>query len=56
VEHERWRVWRAGSAGFEGEMTALYGAEFNRILSRTPDSAPLAEWSAVVVYAGKRIE
>jgi uncharacterized protein YqjF (DUF2071 family) len=56
VEHERWRVWRAGSAGFEGEMTALYGAEFNRILSRTPDSALLAEGSAVVVYAGKRIE
>lgn len=55
VEHEPWRVWRSSSAGFEGDMTALYGAEFNSILSRPPDSALLADGSPVVVYRGKRI-
>jgi uncharacterized protein YqjF (DUF2071 family) len=56
VEHPAWRVWTAHQAGFEGDMTSLYGEEFGRVLKRPPDSALLAEGSPVTVYAGRRIE
>lgn len=55
VEHPPWRVWPADRAGFEGDMTSLYGAEFARVLQRPPDSALLSEGSAVAVYAGRRL-
>jgi uncharacterized protein YqjF (DUF2071 family) len=55
VQHPRWRVWEPRSAEFRGDATAFYGAEFARTLSRTPDSAFLAEGSAVTVFKGRRI-
>ena len=55
VEHDRWRVWAAASAGFEGEMAALYGPQLASYLNRPPDSAFLAEGSTVAVYPGSRI-
>jgi uncharacterized protein len=54
VEHDRWRVWPA-QASFEGEASELYGVELARLLARAPDSALLAEGSAVTVHAGVRI-
>ncbi len=55
VTHVPWRLWQAHSARFEGDATALYGNEFARVLARPPDSAFLAEGSAVQVMRGVRI-
>jgi uncharacterized protein len=48
VQHPPWNVRRASPARFEGD-TAFYGAEFAHALQREPDSAVLAEGSAVTV-------
>jgi uncharacterized protein len=48
VQHPSWNVRRASSARFEGN-TAFYGPEFAATLQREPDSAVLAEGSAVTV-------
>ena len=56
VQHPRWRVWGAKDAGFRGDATAFYGAEFAKVLERPPDSAFLAEGSAVTVFRGTRIQ
>ncbi len=55
VAHVPWRLWQAASARFEGDGTALYGSDFARVLARPPDSAFLAEGSAVQVMRGVRI-
>ena len=55
VTHEPWRIWTASGATFEGNPTRLYGADLAACLRRTPDSAFLAEGSAVTVYSGQRI-
>ena len=55
VEHDRWRVWPATRASFEGDVSELYGTELARILEGPPDSALVAEGSAVTVHQGIRI-
>jgi uncharacterized protein YqjF (DUF2071 family) len=55
VGHPQWKVWRAKSASFTGDTTSLYGAEIAQILRRDPDSAFLAEGSAVTVFKGTAI-
>ena len=55
VQHPRWRVWNAKQASYAGNATGIYGAEIARILSRHPDSAFLANGSAVTVSKGIRI-
>jgi uncharacterized protein YqjF (DUF2071 family) len=55
VQHPRWPVWNSKEAGYSGNATNLYGAEFARILTRAPDSAFLAKGSAVTVSKGTRI-
>jgi uncharacterized protein YqjF (DUF2071 family) len=55
VEHPPWRVRRAGSAAFEGDMRPLYGENFAAAVRRAPDSAFLAEGSEVSVRRGVRI-
>lgn len=55
VAHEPWRVWRAGKASFEGDSSSYYGSDFNAVLQRPPDSAFVAEGSAVTVFRGNRI-
>jgi uncharacterized protein len=56
VGHERWRVWRASVAKFEGDPSGLYGPELAACLKREPDSVFLADGSAVTVYSGTRWE
>ena len=56
VQHPQWQVWNAKRAEFSGNPTRLYGAEFAEILKHPPDSAFLAEGSAVTVFKGKGIE
>jgi uncharacterized protein len=53
VEHVPWNVWRAGRAGFEGDASALYGKELAEIVRGRPDSAFIADGSAVTVFGGK---
>ena len=55
VEHPSWNVWQAESAELDCNVAALYGAQFAEPLSRPPDSAFLADGSAVAVYKPTRI-
>jgi hypothetical protein len=55
VEHDRWRVWPATLAKFEGDVAALYGPDLAKCLTREPDSALVAEGSAVAVYPGRKL-
>jgi uncharacterized protein YqjF (DUF2071 family) len=55
VVHDPWRVWTAAQASFQGEPSGLYGPELAKCLRRPPDSAYVAEGSAVTVYSGNRI-
>src|SRR5215472_13816645 len=55
VSHEPWRVWAATEAGFDGDPTDLYGQELARVVGRAPDSAFLAEGSAVCVFRAAAI-
>lgn len=55
VQHPRWQVRDASHAEFRGNAKTFYGAEFARVLDRPPESAFLAEGSAVTVFRGTRI-
>ena len=55
VEHDRWRMWSAEAAKFDGDVAGLYGAGLSEILQRPPDSAYHVEGSAVSVGFGKRL-
>jgi len=55
VEHDPWRVWRVTRARFEGDCTALYGADLAACLKPEPDFAFVAEGSAVAVHSGQRL-
>ena len=49
VRHDPWRVWTAKNAIFSGNAARTYGPELAKAISRTPDSAFLAEGSPVTV-------
>jgi uncharacterized protein YqjF (DUF2071 family) len=55
VRHPQWKVWDAGEASFDGSMEELYGKELDDVLQRPPDSAFLAEGSAISVHRGTRL-
>ena len=55
VQHPRWRVRRAKRAVLSGSLAPFYGVDFAKTLSRTPDSAFLAEGSDVAIMKGSRI-
>jgi hypothetical protein len=55
VEHPSWRVWQSEKATVTGDVEELYGHDFAKMLSGPPDSAFLAEGSAVTVYPPERI-
>lgn len=55
VTHVPWRVWAATDSGFLGQASDLYGDAFAEVLSRKPNSAFIADGSAVRVLAGRRI-
>ena len=55
VAHEPWRIWRASNAAFEGDGAALYGSDLGGVVARPPRSAFIADGSAVLVYAARRI-
>jgi uncharacterized protein len=55
VAHPSWRVWNSHDAKFEGDVEELYGNDLAAVLRSEPDSAFLAEGSAVTVYRGNRL-
>jgi hypothetical protein len=56
VEHPQWKVGDATSAQFSGDAEKYYGPQFAKTLGLPPDSAFLAEGSAVTVFRGSRID
>jgi uncharacterized protein len=55
VEHPPWSVRVASAAAFEGAVAGLYPREFEFLDSRAPDSAFLADGSAVSVSRGRQL-
>ena len=55
VTHPRWRTWTVLAAAVHGDLSALYGAELGDVLRRPPDSAFLAEGSAIAVHMPTRL-
>jgi uncharacterized protein YqjF (DUF2071 family) len=55
VEHPPWEYWPAASADISGPIPQFYASEFREILARPPDSAFLADGSAVKVYQPRRL-
>jgi uncharacterized protein YqjF (DUF2071 family) len=55
VEHPPWRAWRATEAALSPEAADFYPPEFAATLSRPPDTAFLADGSAITVYRPNRI-
>ncbi len=55
VTHPSWRVWQVRGSAFEGDVKELYGKEIATILQGKPQSAFLAEGSAVSVMWGRRL-
>ncbi len=55
VAHPRWKVWRCHSSSLAGDMCALYGDGFAKVIERGPKSALLAIGSESAVYPGRRL-
>lgn len=55
VEHPAWKVRAATKASCGFDAAALYGKELAEVLNGPPDSAFLAEGSAIKVHAGRRL-
>ena len=55
VEHVPWKISPCRKANFAGDPSDLYGREFAEVLRRPPDSAFVAEGSAVSVRDGVKI-
>ena len=55
VTHPRWRTWTVTTAAVQGDLAELYGAELGEVVRRPPDSAFLAEGSAIAVDAPARV-
>jgi uncharacterized protein YqjF (DUF2071 family) len=56
VDHPPWQVWPAAAIDVDADFAAIYGEVFGRVLAREPDSAFLAEGSAVQVFWPRRVE
>jgi uncharacterized protein len=56
VEHPPWQVRVGGAAAFEGSVAGLYPHEFGFLDSRVPESAFVADGSAVTVSHGRRVD
>ena len=55
VAHPSWRVWQSAKAMFEGDGVPLYGEALGAVLRRAPDSAFIADGSAVELFTGARV-
>lgn len=55
VEHPPWRVQMADEPAFEGSIAGLYPPEFEFLSQRPPDTAFVADGSAVTVFSARRL-
>lgn len=55
VEHPRWNIWDTSASSLAADIVPLYGERFAEILKRPPDSAYLADGSAISVSLPQRI-
>ncbi len=55
VTHPSWKVWQVREAAFLGDAEKLYGKSCAPMLRDRPDSAFLAEGSAVTVMRGRKL-
>ncbi len=55
VTHPSWKVWQARKAAFEGDAGKFCGKDIAAVLRGKPQSAFLAEGSAVTVAKGRRL-
>ncbi|HKA05893.1 MAG TPA: DUF2071 domain-containing protein [Gemmataceae bacterium] len=55
VEHVPWRVWRCEAAALAGQVGRLYGEQFLQFLNDRPQSAFVADGSAVIFRKGVRL-
>ena len=55
VEHPRWLIRASDSAEFECSVSGVYPDEFGFLSTRPPESAFVAEGSAVTVSRGRRL-
>jgi uncharacterized protein YqjF (DUF2071 family) len=55
VQHPPWRVWRAATARLECDIESCYGRQFCDVLKAEPNSAFVAEGSAVTVCQGDQL-
>jgi uncharacterized protein YqjF (DUF2071 family) len=55
VTHPSWRVWPTRQSAFEGDGQEFHGKEIAAVLRGKPQSAFLAEGSAVTVMRGRRL-
>jgi len=53
VKHPPWRVWQVRRSAFDGDAAKFYGKEIAAVLRGKPQSAFLAEGSAVTVMRGQ---
>lgn len=56
VTHPSWRIWPALDARATGDLSLTYGPEFGATLAGAPQSAFVAEGSAVTVYRPQRLQ
>jgi uncharacterized protein len=56
VEHPPWRVRLSAAARFESSITGLYPREFEFLSKRLPDTAFVADGSAVAVFRAQRLQ
>jgi len=55
VEHPPWNVWSPVTAELDGRVAEFYGPAFADVLARPPDSALIADGSAIAVGRPRRI-
>jgi len=55
VTHPAWKVWQVRRCAFDGDAENFYGKEMAAVLAGEPQSAFLAEGSAVGVMRGRRL-
>jgi uncharacterized protein len=56
VAHPSWRVWDVRHAELHGNLASTYGSDVSAALSNPPQSAFVADGSAVTVYRPRRLD
>jgi uncharacterized protein YqjF (DUF2071 family) len=55
VEHPPWKMWACTAASLQCDVASLYGPEFVAPLSGSPETAFVADGSAITVRRGVRV-